>query len=276
MNGVLDIREEILKSVKRKKVTASIIVDEDGIIAGVNAAKEEVEKLGLSLLSIANEGSEIKKGDEIVKFYGTPKQIVMAEEILIGLLAKPSGIATRAHQFVQASGGRPKIVCGAWKKMPPSLKEIIREAIHTGGAFSRIVPHPFAYLDKNYIELLGGISQSLQAVSHIDPCSKVVQIKGRYRDIGSEACEAAEAGADIIFIDTGHLEDITPVSDRLKRLGLRKKVDIAFGGGLNLETVKTLKRLDLDIIDIGRQIVDAPILEMRMEVISEGASKRDF
>ncbi|NWF92258.1 MAG: hypothetical protein HXY46_05040 [Syntrophaceae bacterium] len=271
MSEALDVREEILKSVKRKKVTASIVVDEDGIIAGIASAKEEAGKLGLSILRVVKEGSELKKGDEIIRFSGTPKQIVMAEELLIGLMAKPSGIATSAHKFVQETGGRPRVVCGAWKKMPPSLKETIREAIHTGGALSRIASPPFAYLDKNYVELLGGITQSLQAVSHLAPCSKVVQIKGRYKDIGSEACEAAEAGADIIFIDTGHPEDITTVSERLRRKGLRGKVAIAFGGGLNLEALKTLRPLDLDMIDIGRQIVDAPILEMRMEIISEEA-----
>lgn len=271
MSEVLDVREEILKNVQRKKVTASIVVDEDGIIAGITSIKEEAGKLGLSILRVVNEGSPIRKGDEVIRFSGTPKQIVMAEEVLIGLMAKPSGIATRAQEFVKETGGRPRVVCGAWKKMHPSLKEMIREAVHTGGALSRIAPHPFAYLDKNYIELLGGITQSLQAISHLDPCSKVVQIKGRYKDIGSEACEAAEAGADIIFIDTGHPEDITTVSERLGRLGLRERVAIAFGGGLNLEAVKTLKALDLDIIDIGRQIVDAPILEMRMEIVSKEA-----
>jgi nicotinate-nucleotide pyrophosphorylase (carboxylating) len=156
MSEELDVREEILKNVQWKKVTASIVVDEDGIIAGITSTKEEAGKLGLSVLRIVNEGSPVRKGDEVIRFSGTPRQIVMAEEILMGLMAKPSGIATRAHKFVQATGGRPKVVCGAWKKMPPSLKEMIREAIQTGGALSRIEPHPFAYLDKNYIELLGG------------------------------------------------------------------------------------------------------------------------
>ncbi len=209
MSEVLDVREEILRNVEWKKVTASIVVDEDGIIAGIASTKEEAGKLGLSVLRIVPEGSHVRKGDEVIRFSGTPRQIVMAEEILIGLMAKASGIATRAHKFVQATGGRPKVVCGAWKKMPPSLKEMIREAVHTGGALSRIAPHPFAYLDKNYIELLGGIKKSLQAVSHLNPCSKVVQVRGRYKDIVSEACEAAESGAHIVFIDTGKPDDVT-------------------------------------------------------------------
>jgi nicotinate-nucleotide pyrophosphorylase (carboxylating) len=271
MSEALDVREELLKNVQRKKVTASIVVDEDGIIAGITSTKEEAGKLGLSILKVVNEGSPVRKGDEVIRFSGTPRQIVMAEEILMGLMAKPSGIATRAHKFVKATGGKPKVVCGAWKKMPPSLKEMIREAILTGGALSRIEALPFAYLDKNYIELLGGIKKSLEAVTSLSHVSKVVQVRGRYQDIVSEACEAAESGADIVFIDSGKPDDVRRIVERLRQRGLREKVKIAFGGGVNLEAIDELKNLDIDILDIGRQIVDAPLLDMRLEIIDAKA-----
>ena len=135
---ILDVREEILKNVQFKQVTASIIADNDGIIAGMTTAKKETGRLGLSVLMVADNGSYVKNGDEVIRFRGSPKQVVMAEEILVGLLAKPSGIATNAHKFVKATGGRPQVVCGAWKKMPPSLKDMIREAVVVGGAFYRI------------------------------------------------------------------------------------------------------------------------------------------
>jgi len=268
VSEVLDVREELLKNVRWGKVTAAIISDDEGIIAGTAPVKEEAEKLGLSVLLIREEGSRVGKGEEIIRFRGSPKQIVMAEEVLIGLLAKPSGIATQAKRFVEQTGGRPKIVSGAWKKMPPSLKEMIRTAVAAGGVAARIAPYPFAYLDKNYIELLGGIKQSLKAVAHLNTGSKVVQIKGRYNDIEAEACEAAEAGADIIFIDTGKVEDVQAVTGKLRQRGLRDKVKIAFGGGLSLEAIEYFKSLDLHILDIGRQIVDAPILDMRLEIIA--------
>jgi nicotinate-nucleotide pyrophosphorylase (carboxylating) len=267
MDETLDVRNEILRKVEWKRVTAAILVDEEGIVSGIASAKEEASKLGLSVLRIVPEGSEVRKGDEVIRFFGTPRQIVMAEEILIGLLAKPSGIATQAHKFVKATGGKPKVVCGAWKKMPPSLKDMIREAIIAGGAFSRIEPHPFAYLDKNYVELLRGIKKSLEAVKYLNHVSKVVQIRGRYQDIVSEACEAAESGAHIVFIDSGKPDDVRQVVERLRQLGLRDKVKIAFGGGVNLEAIGELKALDIDILDIGRQIVDAPLLDMRLEII---------
>lgn len=263
----MDIREEILKNIHSRYVSASIISDYDGIIAGSYLIRNEAEKAGLSLLHILEDGSPVDKGEEILRIAGSPRQIMAAEEVFIGLLAKPSGIATNAHRFVEAAGGRPEVVCGAWKKMPGALKDVIRNAITLGGVSPRMVAGPFVYLDKNHIELLGGIKRSLDTVAHLENHTKVVQIKGRYRDIASEAREAAESGADIVFVDTGEMADMSAVARTLVHSGLRSRVKLAFGGGVSIGKIGTLKTLDVDIVDVGRQIVDAPLLDMRLEII---------
>ena len=263
----MDIREEILKNIHSKCVTASILSDYDGIIAGSYLVRNESAKAGLSLLYLVEDGSRVDKGDEVLRIAGSPKQIMAAEDIFIGLLAKSSGIATSAHEFVKAAGGRPEVVCGAWKKMPGALKDVIRNAVSIGGVSPRMVTGPFVYLDKNHIELLGGIKKSLEAVTFLENHTKVAQIKGRYRDIASEACEAAECGAGIIFVDTGEMDDMAAVSRKLVQTGLRDRVKLAFGGGVSIENIGTLKTLDVDIVDVGRQIVDAPLLDMRLEII---------
>jgi nicotinate-nucleotide pyrophosphorylase (carboxylating) len=264
----VDIREEILKNIHAKRVTASILSDCDGVIAGSYLVRNESEKAGLSLQFVVEDGCLVDKGDEVLRISGSPKQILAAEEVFIGLLAKPSGIATNARKFVNAAGWRLKVVSGAWKKMPGALKDVIRNAISLGGASPRMVTGQFVYLEKNCIELLGGIKRSLGAVAHLENHKKVLQIKGRYGDIASEACEAADSGADIVFVDTGETHDMASVARKLVQTGLRNRVQLAFGGGVDLEVIRTLKTLDVDIVDVGRQIVDAPLLDMRLEIVA--------
>jgi nicotinate-nucleotide pyrophosphorylase (carboxylating) len=262
----LNLRDEILSSVANRNVTASIIADDEGVISETDTAAEEAKGLGLVIDSILGVGSLVKIGDEVARFSGSPKQIAMAEEVLLGIIAKPSGIATAVSRFIEKAGHKPQIVCGAWKKMPPSQKETIRRAVKVGGGAFRITQEPFVYLDKNVIEMLGGIRLSLSAVSMLTGYVKVVQIKGRYHDIAQEACEAVKCGASIIFIDTGLKEDIQRVSVALVGLGLRSGVKIAFGGNIRLVEIDELKTMDIDILDIGRSILDAPLLDMRLEV----------
>jgi nicotinate-nucleotide pyrophosphorylase (carboxylating) len=262
-----DLRDEIFKCVMTRSVTADIIAEGAGIIAGIQAAEEKAKSLRLDIIQIAEEGQTVQRGDVIAKVSGNPKQIALAEDQLIGLVAKPSGIATATRNCVDRAGPDIQIICGAWKKMPVVLKQIIRNAIVTGGGYFRISRDPFIYLDKNYVKMLGGIKRSLQVVAHLAGFIKVVQIKGRQKDIALEACEAAELDADIIFVDSGQPEDLREIADLLNRKGLRDRVKLAFGGSVKIEDIDRIKNLPVDILEIGRQIVDAPLLDLKLEVV---------
>jgi nicotinate-nucleotide pyrophosphorylase (carboxylating) len=269
--------EDVLASISGKKVTAAIVAGEAGILSGVADAAAAAEEMGIRLERMLEEGSEIAEGDEIALITVAPDQIAQAEENLIGLLAKPSGVATAARVFVKTAGKKPKIVCGAWKKVPPSGREAVRRAVETGGAGLNISDRPFLYLDSNYTEMFGGIRESIAAVSHLAAERViVVQLKGRHAGITREALEAAESGAGILFIDTGATLDFMEAAFELERAGLRKKVKIAFGGNLDLKDVRSIKKdkFGIEIIDIGAKIADAPLLDMRLEVIAveEGVS----
>jgi nicotinate-nucleotide pyrophosphorylase (carboxylating) len=264
---VRDVREELLRAVRARRVTAAIVADEPGVLAGTAQAIREAEALGLSVVALARDGSALAAGEEIARLTGSPAGIVRAEEVLLGLLAKPSGIATRTRAFVTRANGRPRVVSGGWKKMPGALKDMIRGAIVAGGGEPRILARPFAYLDKNWVALLGGVRSALAAVAHLDDLAKVIQVKGRHGDLAAEACEAAEGGAAVVFVDTGRPEDVARVAAALAARGLRRRVELAFGGGVTLDDVERLRALDVDVLDVGRQIVDAPLLDMRLDVV---------
>ena len=262
-----DLRDDIFREIRDRSVTAVILADDAGMIAGVSAATEGAAELGLTVNRVIPEGTFVSAGDEVMKFSGNPKQIAMAEDLLMGSIAKPSGIASAARRCVRKAGEKVRIVCGSWKKMPVELKEAIRSAIALGGAHFRISSPPFIYLDKNYVRLLGGIERSLQAVSYLADHKKAIQIKGNQKDIAGEAVEAAQCGANIIYIDSGKSEDINAVTKALGEKGLRQRVEIAFGGNVRIEDIDDLKAMDVDMLCIGRQIIDAPLLDLKMEVV---------
>jgi nicotinate-nucleotide pyrophosphorylase (carboxylating) len=261
-----DIRDEIFKNILHKNFTAKIIAADAGLITGTVDARREAENLGLEILQWIDEKSPVKKGDTIARFSGSPKQIVMAEELIMGHMAKFSGISTAAKRFVEKCGNRPKVVSGSWKKMPIGLKDKIRIAIAAGDAAIRISDTPFIYLDKNYIKMLGGITSSLHATEGMSDRKRVIQIHGNFNDIASEACEAVRNGADIVFVDTGEIDDARKVLAALRENQLRHQAKIVFAGDIYFEDLDNLKQLDLDFLDVGRAIVDAPLLDMRMVV----------
>lgn len=261
-----DVRDIFLASVITEQNTADIVADGSGVISGTKSLIEALQGIGIQPDFITLDGSEVLKGTVIATISGSPKQIAMAEEFSIGVLAKPSGIATAARRAVALAGPDLRIVCGAWKKMPPAIKHTVREAITCGGAAFRISDKPFVYLDKNIVSMLHGIEATLAAVRDMKESLKCIQIKGWQRDIAEEALIAATLGADIIMVDTGRLEDVEKVNKMLTEKKLRTRVRLAFAKGIRIEDIPQLTRCGIDILDIGCAILDAPMLDMRLDV----------
>jgi nicotinate-nucleotide pyrophosphorylase (carboxylating) len=260
-----DPRPLLFSGVSHRRVTAVLLADDGGVVVHTDAAATAAANLGLTVHHQLAEGKPIQPGDEVLRVTGSPIQIALAEERLVGLVAKPSGIATAASRFVDRAGGRVQIVSGAWKKLPYSQKDMIRSAITAGGAAPRIADWPFAYLDKNFVTMLGGVREALDAVAahpELSGYQRIIQVVDADR-----ACVAARGGAHIVFIDTGRIDDVSIVSKALRANGLRDRVRLAFGGGVRLSDIDRLRVLDVDIVDVGRAIVDAPLLDMTFRVV---------
>lgn len=263
----LDIRKEIFRGHLRRSATGVITAEAPGVLSGIQGARDLAESLGLTFLSGLKAGTRISRGQELARITGNPFQIARAEEQVIGLLSKPSGIATAARKAAEKAGGRCEIVSGGWKKMPYRIKDLIREAARDGGIKVRISDEPFVYLDKNYVRILGGVGQAVEAASSLNR-RIVVQIRGETNSVENEAIEAVHAGADVVMVDTGKWENLRRAAKALKEKGLRSRVRIAFAGNISLDEIGNLAQMDLDILDIGYAILDAPCLPMRFDVIA--------
>jgi nicotinate-nucleotide pyrophosphorylase (carboxylating) len=263
---VPDIRDEIFRECRGRRTTGIVTAEASGVLSGIRHAHISMESLGLSFSTALADGSELTTGQEIARIIGNPVQIAQAEERVIGLLSKPSGIATAARKALQKAGGRYQVVSGGWKKMPLEIKNIIRQAVRDGGIDVRISEAPFVYLDKNYIRILGGVRQAVHAVLALNR-TIVVQIRGETSSVENEAIEAVHAGAHVVMVDTGRTEYLKEVTHALRDQGLRSRVRIAFAGNISLNDLDSLAQMDLDIVDIGYAILDAPCVPMRFDVV---------
>ncbi len=192
--GKGDIRDQIFRGHRDRNVTAVVIAEAAGQLSGIQRAQKLAEGLGLSFRSDLKDGDSFDAGAELARLSGKPLQIVRAEEVIIGTLSKTSGIATRARQMIREVGPRCRVVSGGWKKMPHDIKDMLRQAVVHGGAGIRIIDGPFIYLDKNYVRILGGVRETLEAVAPIEG-STVIQIRGETGPVVQEAMEAATGGS---------------------------------------------------------------------------------
>jgi nicotinate-nucleotide pyrophosphorylase (carboxylating) len=263
----IDLRDIIFEDIKYRRFIAAVISEEEGLVSGIDLLKRRGKEIGVEFLFLLKEGSHITRGTVITKFIGTPKQIAICEDNLIGLISKYSGVASAAEKVKQISNRKTRVVCGAWKKLPGEIKVFLRSAVEVGGLKTRIADKNFIYLDKNYVRMFGGIKESLEAVRKMRDRLKVIQIRGETAPIETEALDATRSGADIVMVDTGKIQDVRRVAEALRRENKRRLVKIAFASGIKLSVIPTLVGEDIDILDIGRTVIDAPLFDMRLDVL---------
>ena len=262
----MEIREFLFQPLLNSTFSAQILSSEPGILAGSDEAIGICNDLGVRIKFSSPDGSSLIPNSPVFEFLGSPEALARVEEEVLGRISKASGVATSAGKFVDLSAARARIVCGGWKKTAPEIRRSLRAAISVGGAGIRLTDEPFVYLDKNIVRMFGSIKAVVLRARQLPDRVVVVQIRGETGAIESEALEAYNAGAKIIMVDTGDVRSLELVQSSICRAGFRDEIKLAFGGSVDLNNLEEIINAGADIVDVGRRIIDAPLIDFRLDV----------
>jgi nicotinate-nucleotide pyrophosphorylase (carboxylating) len=241
---------------------AVVEATEVGIVAGLGFIAPSMAPAPAGRWTIAaSEGQRVAAGTVLVEIIGTAAELGIAEDYVLGPIGFASGIATRAAAVKAAAPDGLSIACGGWKKLPASLKPLLRAGLAATGLLPRLVPGDFVYMSKNAVMLLGGVEAAIRAGVEVGHGPVAVQVRNV-----QEALFAVRAGAGVIMVDTGVLADLGEVHQALLAEGARDRVTLAFGGGVRIEDLATARALGAQAVDIGRRILDAPLLDLRLKI----------
>jgi nicotinate-nucleotide pyrophosphorylase (carboxylating) len=265
--SAVNITEQLFRSVSGDH-RAIVEATEAGIVAGLGFVDPKLAPASAGRWRIvATEGERVEAGAVLVEIIGTAAEIGVAEDYVLGPIGFASGIATRAEIFKAACPQGMSIACGGWKKLPVALKPLLRAGLAAVGLLPRLVPGDFVYVNKNAVTLIGDVASAIHAGIAVDHGPVAVQVKNI-----EEALFAAHTGAGIIMVDTGKLEDLGAIHTMLVAEGLREKITLAFGGGVRLEDLMRAHQLGAQAVDVGRAILDAPLLDLRLRIIPSAAA----
>lgn len=272
--GNLMIWGDVLKRAGIGRTTAEVVAREAGILSGTAVAETEAARLGLDV-KVQFEGARVSPGDTVARVSGPPEAVALARDVLVGTLAKPSGIATAALAFVDACGDRPQVVCTGWRDLPPSLHGPIRQALKSGGASSFLADDPHIEVEQEQVARLGGFEACLAALSESGGAAAVVRMTDGSVDVAADACAAAKAGA-VLRLGTSHRTAVGRIAGALREAGLRDRVRLAYGGDIRPRDICLLKAEDIDILDVGAAIADAALLHMAFRVTGVATEREDL
>ncbi|MDP3298257.1 MAG: carboxylating nicotinate-nucleotide diphosphorylase [Thermodesulfovibrionia bacterium] len=244
---------------------AVLIAKEDFVLAGLPFAERIFQLLNSELKFKAHkkDGDIVKKGAVIATINGNTRSLLMAERTALNLLQRLSGIATLTRRFVEkVKGLTVKIV--DTRKTTPGLRTFEKYAVRAGGGKN----HRFGLFDgilikDNHINAAGSIEKAVKMAKL--KAQHMLKIEVEAKNI-REVRSALSAGAEIIMLDNMSIEGIKK-SVRMIR-SQNPQIIIEASGNINLENIRKVAEICVDLISIGALTHSARAVDISMDVVS--------
>jgi len=247
---------------------AAIIAKAEGILAGVEISKAVFMHVDPTLLVEVHitDGHRVKKGDVVATISGEIVSILKAERPALNFLCHLSGIATYTAKFVEAVKGTKAHITDT-RKTTPGLRPFEKYAVRIGGGQShREHLGDWILIKDNHLAALRslglGISDAIERARSSSPAGETTKVEvevGTY----DQAVEALEAGADIVMLDNMSISQMK----RVMKLD-RGPALIEASGGMNLDNIRSVAELGVDLISIGALTHSSKALDLSLKLMT--------
>jgi|TARA_B100000927_G_scaffold124952_1_gene100818 nicotinate-nucleotide pyrophosphorylase (carboxylating) len=251
-----DITSELLN--KRLVKRVKLIVNENGILGGIDFAKETFKLIDkkIKFISKKKEGSKIKKGSTIALIDGNLKNILTGERVALNFLSHISGIATRTNKFVKKIGNKSKICCT--RKTIPNLRVLQKYGVKLGGGKN----HRFNLSD----EFLIKDNHIASEKNFENIIKKAIKNKnGRKITVEVDSIKQLKKIMGLKF-DTVLLDNMKPQILKTAVKLINKKYETEASGGVNLKNIKKISNTGVDRISIGCLTHSVTALDFKLEI----------
>ncbi len=249
---------------------AILLAESDGVLCGAPFVEETLALLDPSfgLRWETEEGAFYKAGDALGTIECRLGDLLSGERLILNLLKHLSGIASLARTFVDRAnrsrppGMRPLRIVETRKTLP-GLRSFQKYAVRTGGGHN----HRFSLDDgilikDNHLVAIGGVRKALERIRENAPHSLRIEMEA---DTIEQAMEGARYGADILLLDNMSMEVLQGLIPRLR--AVRPELLLEVSGGVTLDRIDELARLDIDIISVGALTHSSPDAPIRLDFL---------
>ena len=231
------------------KGSARLEVREDGVLAGIRVAKRifEIYDSSLQLDVLKEDGEKVSKGDIAFTLKGSARSILSAERLVLNVMQRMSGIATKTRQMVDQISHTKSILLDT-RKTTPGIRLIEKEAVKIGGAENhRFGLYDMIMIKDNHIDYAGGIPNAIKkANAYLSEQKKQLKIEIEVRSIKELNEVIGEGGVDRIMLDNFSPKEIIRALELISG-----NYETEASGGITDDTIVDYAETGVDFISVG-------------------------
>ena len=234
---------------EHEKSAARLEVRERGILAGIGVAKRvfELYDSSLEIEILKNDGDSVIEGDIAFIVKGSARSILSTERLVLNLMQRMSGIATKTHQMLEMISHTDAILLDT-RKTTPGIRFIEKEAVAIGGGGNhRFGLYDMIMIKDNHIDYAGGISKAIQKThSYLDANNKKLKIEIEVRSLNELDEVLTEGKVHRIMLDNFSPKEM---ENALKRIPQEYETEAS--GGITEENIVAYAETGVDFISVG-------------------------
>lgn len=242
---------------------ARLLIKQDGILAGLRAAREVFRQTdpSLNITIFIDDGASISAGNIVFEVAGSNQSILRAERITLNIMQRMSGIATLTEKFVTAVGGTGAKILDT-RKTSPGLRILEKEAVRLGGGMNhRMGLYDMIMIKDNHIDFAGGIHQAVSRTrEYLISKGLSLRIEIEARSLADVDEIIRTGGVDRIMFD-----NFTPADTRTAVEMVNGRFETESSGGITLETVRAFALCGVDYISVGALTHQINSLDMSLK-----------
>jgi nicotinate-nucleotide pyrophosphorylase (carboxylating) len=226
-----------------------LIMKEKGVLAGIALSIQILELIDPSAIveQLHEDGEILKVGTIAMKVSGNVQQLLVAERLILNILQRMSGIATKTRSMLDLIAGTSTKILDT-RKTTPLFRYFEKEAVRIGGGTNhRHGLYDAMMIKDNHIDFAGGITPA------IERCLEYQKRKGKQMDIIVESRDLSEVKEILaappvrrILLDNFTL-DMT--KEAMKLIGNKRETESS--GGINEKTIRDYALCGVDYISMG-------------------------
>ena len=228
---------------------ARLLIKEEGILAGVDAAQEVVKQVDADLIfeTILKDGTAVKNGDIAFVIKGKTQSITIAERLLLNITQRMSGIATHTHR-IQSKIAHTSCRLLDTRKTTPNFRVFEKWAVSIGGGENhRFGLYDMILIKDNHVDFAGGMQQAIENTlnyCHKNQLNIPIEIEARNMD---DVKTIVQSGTAFRIL----LDNFTPAQIREAVEWINGRILTEASGGITEHNVVQYAEAGVDFISMG-------------------------
>jgi nicotinate-nucleotide pyrophosphorylase (carboxylating) len=252
-----------------RDVTSESVIPAEARFSGVMDSRDAIIVAGLPIAAaffaqldpamaieiLAQEGSAVPKGSNLMRLSGNARALLTAERSALNTVQHLSGIATMTRAYVNAIAGTGCTLLDT-RKTIPGLRVLEKYATRMGGAANhRMGLWDAAMIKDNHVAMAGGVAEAVKRARDAGVAQIILEV-----DALEQIAPGLAAGATHLLLDN---MDATMLGEAVALVAGRVPTEAS--GGVTLETIRAKAESGVTYISVGRLTQSAPAADIGLD-----------